>query len=116
MVDGARRGRAFGGKTINEEWVGLGFCALFFIGLANLRRPLSLRNLDLLALLSFSISLRVFNGEIFGALLLAYPPPTCSDAASGLAWSNRPPRAAAPVWPVGCSAAPPSSCSASESA
>ena len=39
------------------------------------RRPLSLRNLDLLALLSFSISLRLFNeGEIFWSAPLAYPP------------------------------------------
>ena len=44
---------AFGGKTINGIWVWLTFCALFFVGLADLRRPLSLRNLDLLVLLSF---------------------------------------------------------------
>ena len=58
-----------------RPWVWLGFCALFFVGLADLRRPLSLRNLDLLALLSFSISLRLFNeGEIFWSVPLAYPP------------------------------------------
>ena len=113
VVDGARRGRAFGGKTINEEWVWLGFCALFFIGLANLRRPLSLRNLDLLALLSFSISLRVFNeGEIFWSAPLAYPPLIyLLGRCVWIARSNRPPRAA-PVWPVWLLAAPPSSCSA----
>ena len=66
---------AFGGKTINGVWLWLTFCALFFVGLADLRRPLSLRNLDLLALLSFSISLRFFNeGEIFWSAPLAYPP------------------------------------------
>src|ERR671935_5518 len=52
---------AFGGKEINSAALWLGFCALFFLGLADLRRPLSLRNLDLLALLSFSISLWYFN-------------------------------------------------------
>ena len=48
---------AFGGEKINEPLVWIGFCLVFLIGLADLRRPLSLRNLDLLALLSFSISL-----------------------------------------------------------
>ena len=68
-------GGAFGGKTINGLWLWLGFCALFFVGLADLRRFRSLRNLDLLALLSFSISLRMFNeGEIFWSAPLAYPP------------------------------------------
>ena len=57
---------AFGGKTLNSVPVWLALCAAFFIGLADLRRPLSVRNLDLLALLSFSISLRFFNGgDIF---------------------------------------------------
>ena len=66
---------AFGGKTINGIWLWLTFCALFVVGLADLRRPLSLRNLDLLALLSFSISLRFFNeGEILWSAPLAYPP------------------------------------------
>ena len=45
------------------------------LGLADLRRPLSLRNLDLLALLSFSVSLWFFNrGDIFTSVPLAYPP------------------------------------------
>ena len=66
---------AFGGKTLNSVPVWLAFCAAFFIGLADFRRPLSVRNLDLLALLSFSISLRYFNGgEIFVSAPLAYPP------------------------------------------
>ena len=39
------------------------------------RRPLSLRNLDLLVLLSFSVSLWFFNrGDIFTSVPLAYPP------------------------------------------
>jgi hypothetical protein len=66
---------AFGGKTLNRVSVWLAFCIAFFVGLADIRRPLSLRNLDLLALLSFSISLRYFNGgDIFTSIPLAYPP------------------------------------------
>ena len=42
---------AFGGKEINSTPVWLGFCVLFLLGLGDLRRPLSLRNLDLLAML-----------------------------------------------------------------
>src|SRR5438105_2232758 len=44
---------SFGGKRLNSIPVWLAFCAAFLVGLADLRRPLSLRNLDLLALLSF---------------------------------------------------------------
>ena len=66
---------AFGGKTLNRVAVWLAFCVAFFVGLADFRRPLSLRNLDLLALLSFSISLRYFNGgDIFTSVPLVYPP------------------------------------------
>ncbi|MDX6511134.1 MAG: hypothetical protein QOE36_638 [Gaiellaceae bacterium] len=66
---------AFGGKKINEPWLWLTFSALFLIGLAELRRPLTMRNLDLLALLFFSVSLWYFNhGEIFTAMPLAYLP------------------------------------------
>ena len=62
-------------RRSTASWVWLGFCAVFLLGLANLRRPLSLRNLDLLVLLSFSVSLRLFNeGEIFWSAPLAYPP------------------------------------------
>src|SRR4029078_6073293 len=46
----------------------------FFLGLADLRKPLSTRNLDLLALLAFSISLAFFNrGEIFLSVPLVCP-------------------------------------------
>jgi hypothetical protein len=70
------RGRdgAFGGKTLQRWYVWAGFCALFFLGLANWRRPFSMRNLDLLVLLAFSISLLYFNrGEIFTSVPLVYP-------------------------------------------
>ena len=66
---------AFGGKKINTLWVWLAFCAAFLLGLADFRRPFALRNLDLLALLSFSVSLWFFNhGNIFASVPLAYPP------------------------------------------
>jgi len=93
---------AFGGKTINGIWVWLTFCAVFFVGLADLRRPLSLRNLDLLVLLSFSLSLRMFNeGEIFWSAPLAYPPLAyLLGRCLWIARSDRPPGASQPVWPV----------------
>ena len=52
---------AFGGREINSLPIWLGLCAIFLIGLADFRRPLTLRNLDLLVLLSFSVSLWFFN-------------------------------------------------------
>jgi len=62
------RGRdgAFGGKTLLDPYVWLGFCLVFFVGLADFRRLLSTRNLDLLVLLAFSVSL-VFlkRGDVF---------------------------------------------------
>ena len=69
---------AFGGTKINSYSVWLGFCAAFLIGLADWRRLFSLRNLDLVMMLSFSVSLWYFNrGDIFTAMPLAYP---------GMAW------------------------------
>ena len=66
---------AFGGKRINQPGVWLGFCALFLLGLLDFRRPLSWRNLDLLVLLSFSVSLWFFNhGNVFASVPLVYPP------------------------------------------
>ena len=63
------------GRGINDAWVWLSFCAVFLLGLADFRRPLSVRNLDLAVLLSFSFSLYYFNqGRIFTAMPLAYPP------------------------------------------
>lgn len=66
---------AFGGKEVNSLPLWLGLSAAFLLGLADLRRPLSLRNLDLLALLFFSVSLWFFNqGRIFTSVPLVYPP------------------------------------------
>jgi hypothetical protein len=93
---------AFGGRTINTPWVWLAFCGAFLLGLADLRRPRSLRNLDLLVLLSFTVSLRFFNeGELFLSVPLAYPPLAYLLVRCLLiARRDRAPRAAAPVWPV----------------
>jgi len=70
------RGRpgAFGGKTLLEPLVWIGFCVVFLLGLGDLRRPLSMRNLDLVALLAFCASLVFFQrGEIFVSVPLVYP-------------------------------------------
>lgn len=98
------RGRdgAFGGKRINSLPVWLGFCIVFLAGLADLRRPLSLRNLDLLALLSFSASLWFFNdGRIFTSVPLVYP--VLLYLVGRMAWvglRDRAPPASRPVWPI----------------
>jgi hypothetical protein len=65
---------AFGGKTLLKPYAWLALCAVFLLGLGDLRRPLSMRNLDLLALLGFTASLAFFNrGEIFRSVPLVYP-------------------------------------------
>jgi hypothetical protein len=91
---------AFGGKKINTLPVWLAFCAAFLLGLADFRRPLALRNLDLLALLSFSVSLWYFNdGNIFTSVPLAYVPLVYLLARC--VWvgvRGRPLRAARPLW------------------
>ena len=65
---------SFGGKTLLKPSVWLAFCLVFFLGLADLRRPLSMRNLDLFVLLGFTVSLAFFDrGEIFRSVPLVYP-------------------------------------------
>jgi hypothetical protein len=92
---------AFGGEKINEPWLWLTFCVLFLLGLVDWRRPLGLRTVDLLALVSLSVSLWFFNhGHIFAAMPLAYPP--LAWALARCIWvgsTDRPSRGAA-VWPV----------------
>ena len=64
-----------GGKTINSLPVWLGFCAVFLVGLVDWRRLRNVRNLDLLVLLSFSVSLWFFNdADVFTSVPLVYPP------------------------------------------
>jgi hypothetical protein len=66
---------AFGGRKINDPALWLGFCAVFLLGLVDWRRLASLRNLDLLVLVSFSVSLWFFNdAQVFQSTILAYPP------------------------------------------
>jgi hypothetical protein len=92
---------AFGGEKINSYPVWLGLCALFLLGLVDWRRPFSLRNADLVVLLSFSVSLWFFNrGDIFTAMPLAYPPMVWIVLRClWIARRDRPARGAS-VWPV----------------
>jgi hypothetical protein len=97
------RGRpgAFGGRTLSRWYVWVALCAVFLLGLADLRRPLSLRNLDLLALLAFSVSLAFFNrGDIFTSVPLVYPP--LLYLVGRAAWIGFRGRGAVlrPLWPV----------------
>jgi hypothetical protein len=65
---------AFGGAKINSPWVWGLFCLVFLVGLADWRRLRSVRNLDLVLLLSPTASLWYFNhGDVFRAVLLFYP-------------------------------------------
>ena len=62
------------GRHVNALYVWLPLCVLFLLPFVNFRRPLSLLNLDLLVLLSFSISLAFFNhGRIYASVPLVYP-------------------------------------------
>src|SRR5919109_2147921 len=93
---------AFGGNELERLPIWLGLCALFLVGLADLRRPLSIRNLDLLVLLSFSVSLWFFNdGHVFASMSLVYPPLVYLLAR--MVWVGFRGRAeprSRPVWPV----------------
>ena len=92
---------AFGGRVLNSIPIWLLFCLVFLVGLADLRRPLSIRNLDLLVLLSFTASLWFFNeGDIFTSVPLAYPPLLYLLARMvWIAWRGGPARARS-VWPL----------------
>ncbi|MCC6224052.1 MAG: DUF2029 domain-containing protein [Thermoleophilia bacterium] len=91
------------GRKINDPAIWWPLCAVFFLGLANLRRPLSLRNLDLLVLLSFAASWWLFNdGRIFWSVPAAYPPLVYLLAR--MAWvgvrGSRRDDGSRPLWPV----------------
>jgi hypothetical protein len=63
------------GRHVNALYIWLPLCVLFMLPFLNFRRPFSLLHLDLLVLLSFSVSLAFFNhGHIYGSVPLAYPP------------------------------------------
>ena len=70
------RGRKWSfGKRINDPRIFIPLMALFVVGLFDWRRPLSVRNVDVLTLAGFGASLYFFNaGEIFWSVPLAYPP------------------------------------------
>jgi hypothetical protein len=92
---------AFGGVKINSPWLWGTLCVVFFLGLADLRRPLSLRNLDLVMLLSPTASLWFFNhGDVFTAVPLFYPALVWVIARGiqiGITGRGSPSR---PVWPT----------------
>lgn len=63
------------GRKVNKPWVWVPLMLAFILPFVQIRRPFSLLNLDLIVLLSFSISLYYFNqGEVFTSVPLAYPP------------------------------------------
>jgi hypothetical protein len=91
---------AFGGKKINSTPIWLAFSAAFLLGLLDFRRLFSLRNLDLLVLLSFTASLWYFNhGNVFTSVPLAYPPLVYLLARCvWIGVTGRPARAARALW------------------
>jgi hypothetical protein len=92
---------SFGGKTLLKPYVWLAFCLVFLLGLADLRRPFSLGNLDLLVLLAFSVSLVFFNrGEIFESVSFVYPVLLYLLARGLWCGMRRRERALRPVWPT----------------
>jgi glycosyl transferase family 87 len=60
--------------NVSEAWIWIPLCLLFFLPFFDPRRPLRLLHLDLLVLLSFSVSQFFFNkGEIVWSVPLVYP-------------------------------------------
>ena len=92
----------FGGDRLNGLPVWLGFCGVFLLGLADLRRLRSVRNLDLLVLVSLTVSFWFFNdGRIFTSVPLVYP--VLLYLLGRMLWiglRSRPAAASRPVWPV----------------
>jgi hypothetical protein len=71
----ARGYRGAFGRHVNALYIWLPLCVLFMLPFVNFRRPLSLLHLDLLVLLSFSVSLAFFNhARIYQSVPLVYPP------------------------------------------
>jgi hypothetical protein len=63
------------GRHVNALYIWLPLCVLFILPFFDFRRPFSLLHLDLLVLLSFSVSLAFFNhAHIYASAPLAYPP------------------------------------------
>ncbi len=93
---------AFGGRVLLMLPVWLALCAVFFLVVGDPRRPFSLRNLDVLVLLSFSVSLWFFQrGEVFRSVPLVYPPLLyLLGRTAWVGFRGRRDRASPPVWPV----------------
>jgi hypothetical protein len=71
----ARGYRGAFGEHVNALYIWLPLCVLFLLPFIDWRRPLALLHLDLLVLLSFSVSLAFFNhAHIYASVPLAYPP------------------------------------------
>jgi uncharacterized membrane protein YGL010W len=63
------------GRHVNALYIWIPLCVLFFVPFLDWRKPLRLLHLDLLVLLSFSVSLAYFNyGRIYTSTPLVYPP------------------------------------------
>jgi hypothetical protein len=63
------------GRHVNALYIWLPLCVLFMLPFFDFRRPFSMLHLDLLVLLSFSVSLAFFNhAHIYASVPLAYPP------------------------------------------
>lgn len=63
------------GRHVNALYIWLPLCLLFLLPFIDPRRPFSLLHLDLLVLLSFSVSLAFFNhARIYASVPLVYPP------------------------------------------
>jgi len=63
------------GRHVNALYIWLPLCFLFFVPFFDWRKPLRLLHLDLLVLLSFSVSLAYFNhADIYASTPLVYPP------------------------------------------
>ena len=71
----ARGYRGAFGEHVNALYVWLPLCVLFLLPFIDWRRPFALLHLDLLVLLSFSVSLAFFNhAHIYASVPLSYPP------------------------------------------
>jgi hypothetical protein len=63
------------GRHVNALYIWIPLCVLFFVPFFDWRKPLRALHLDLLVLLSFSVSLAFFNhAHIYASTPLVYPP------------------------------------------
>ena len=83
------------GRHVNALYIWLPLCLLFVLPFVDPRRPFSLLHLDLLVLLSWSISLAFFNhAHIYASVPLTYPP--LIYLLGRMLWLLRRPRAGRP--------------------